>query len=296
MKRIGLYLFIIESWILGHAPGFILYGIADIVFFVLYHIIKYRKKVVFKNLRTSFPEKSEKEIKKIAIKFYHHLSDVLVENVALIKMPKRRIQRMIQFEETTIGEELLKKNKSIIGVAGHYGNWEVYFTLPQIIPHSVLGVYKPLNNKFFDKEFFKMRSKFGAIPVPMNDSFKLAIEYYRNNKPFFLGLVADQRPPKKGGHYWTNFLNHETAIFLGPEKIARKLNTAVVYAYHEKVKRGRYLIKFKMLFENAAETKDYEITETHLRFLENQILENPEYWLWSHNRWKHKRKKHEPMH
>lgn len=296
MKRIGYYLFIVESWLLGYAPKFILYGISDILFFVLYYVMKYRKKVVFKNLKNAFPEKSEKEIKKIALKFYHHLSDVLVENVALIKMSKKRIQKLIQYEETTLGEELLKKNKNIIGVAGHYGNWEVYFTLPQVIPHTVLGVYKPLNNKFFDKEFYKMRSKFDAVPIPMSDSFKLAIDYYRNNKPFFLGLVADQRPPKRGGHYWTKFLNQETAIFLGPEKIARKLNTTVVFIYHEKIKRGKYVIKFETLFENAADTKDYEITETHLRFLEKQINENPEYWLWSHNRWKHKRKPHEVIH
>ena len=224
------------------------------------------------------------------------MADVFVENIALIKMPKKKIRKFIQFEETSIGDELIKKNKNIVGVAGHYGNWEVYFTLPLIFRHSVLGVYKPLNNKFFDMEFFKMRSKYDAIPVPMNDSFKLAIDYYRNNKPFFLGLVADQRPPKKGGHYWTTFLNQETAIFLGPEKIARKLNTAVIFVYHEKVKRGKYVVKFKTLFENAADTKDYEITETHLRFLEKQIFEKPEYWLWSHNRWKYKRKKHEPMH
>ena len=296
MKRIGFYLFIVESWILSKLPKFILYRIADIVFIILYYIAQYRKKAVRENLQNSFPDKSYQEIKSIEKKFYRHLSDIFVENAALIKMSKKRIQKFIKIEETDLAQKLLDANKNIIGVSGHFGNWEVYFTRPLLFKHTVLGVYKPLNNKFFDNEFRKMRSKFNAVPVSMNDSFKMAIDYYRRKDLFFLGLVADQRPPKKGGHYWTTFLNQETAIFLGPEKIAKKLNTAVVFAYQEKVKRGEYLIKFKLLFEDVSKTSDYEITETHLRFLEKLIQEKPEYWLWSHKRWKHKRKPNEPLH
>jgi KDO2-lipid IV(A) lauroyltransferase len=290
MKRIGFYLFIVESWILSKLPKFILYFIADIVFFVLYYIIKYRRKTVAENLRNSFPEKSDQELKSIEKKFYHHLSDIFVENAALIKMSKKRIQSFIKIEDSDLVKDLYNANKNVIGVTGHYGNWEIYFTLPLVIKQTVLGVYKPLNNDFFDVQFLKMRSKFGAVPVTMNDSFKTVISYYRNNQLFFLGLVADQRPPKKGGHYWTRFLNQETAIFLGPEKIAKKLNTSLVFVYQQKIKRGEYLIKFTPLYEDVSKTNEFEITETHVRFLEKLIQENPEYWLWSHRRWKHKKK------
>ncbi|MFC2104905.1 lysophospholipid acyltransferase family protein [Bacteroidota bacterium] len=296
MKKIGVYLFIALSWLLSKAPQFILFGLADIIYVVLYYIIGYRKLVVYNNLRNSFPEKSEKEIKSIQKKFFHNLSDIFVENIALIKMSKKRVLQMVKFEETDLPEKLFKNKKSIIGITGHYGNWEVYLTLPEILPHIVLGVYKPLNNKFFDKQFYKMREKFDAIPVTMNDSYKTILNYKKKNELTFLGLVADQSPPKTGGNYWTTFLNQETAIFLGPEKIAKKLNAAVVFSYSEKIKRGKYLIKSKLLFENTSNCKEHEITESHVRFLESLINDNPECWLWSHKRWKHKRDPETPIH
>lgn len=289
MNKIGVYLFIALSWLLSKAPHFILYGLADLVYFVLYYLIGYRKKVVYKNLRNSFPEKTDQEIQVIAKKFFRHLSDIFIENIALIKMSQKRVLQMVEFENTDILENLIENKKNILGITAHYGNWEVFLTLPKIIPHVVLGVYKPLNNKFFDKQFYKMREKFDAIPVTMRDSYKTVLKYNKEGKPTFLGLVADQRPPKSGGHYWTTFLNQETAIFLGPEKIAKKLNAAIIFTYLEKIKRGKYRIKVKLLFEDTSICKEHEITETHVRFLENLINENPEYWLWSHKRWKHKR-------
>jgi len=296
VKNIGVYLFLVLSWLLSVAPEFILYGIANIVYFILYHLIGYRKQTVYENLRNSFPEKSNKEINQIAKKFFHHLSDLFVENCALITMSKKRILKLVTIEENDTIKELYKKNKSIIGVTGHYGNWETFMILPLISPHTVLGVYKPLNNKFFDKQFSKMRSKFGAIPVAMSDSYKTTLKYNKNNTLTFLGLIADQRPPKQGGHYWTTFLNQETAIFLGPEKIAKKLNSAVIFSYLQKIKRGKYIVKFELLFEDTDKCKEHEITDTYIRFLENLILEKPEYWLWSHKRWKHKREIEKNIH
>jgi len=296
VKRIGVYLFIALSWLLGRAPHFILYGLADITYIVLFYIIRYRKRVVYKNLRNSFPEKSEKEIKLIQKKFFHHLSDVFVENVALIKMSQKRVLQMVKFEETDIPEKLYNNKKCIIGVTGHYSNWEIYLTLPKILRHLVLGVYKPLNNKFFDKQFYKMREKFDAIPVTMNDAYKTVLKYNRENTLTFLGLIADQRPPKTSSNYWTTFLNQETAIFMGPEKIAKKLTAAIVFSYSQRIKRGKYLIKTKLLFEDVSNCKEYEITETHVRFLEELIIKNPELWLWSHKRWKHKRDPKTPLH
>lgn len=289
MNRIGVYLFLALSWLLSKVPNFILYVIADIVYLFLNYIIRYRKSVVYRNLKNSFPEKSKKEINILANKFYHHLSDTFIENIALIKMSKSRILKFVKIEESDTVKELYEKNKSIIGVTGHYGNWEAFLVLPLISSHQVLGVYKPLNNKFFDKQFYKMREKFGAIPVTMNDSYKTVLEHNKNDKLTLLGLIADQRPPKKSSKYWTSFLNQDTPVFLGPEKIAKKLNASILFLYLEKIKRGKYHFKSELLFEDVSNCSDHEITETYLKFLENLIVQKPELYLWSHNRWKFKK-------
>ena len=296
MKRIGVYLFQATSWILSRVPNFVLYGFADIIFMFLYYLIGYRKKVVFKNLKNSFPEKSVKELKSIQTKFYRHLSDVFIENIALIKMKPERISKMVEFKNHDILNDLYNQGKSIVGVTAHYGNWEIFITLPLFSPHTTLCVYKPLNNKFFDREFYKMRAKFGEVPVTMNDAYRAVLKFNRNNTLTILGLISDQRPPLKSSNYWTTFLNQETPVFLGPEKIAKKLNAAVVYTHVDKIKRGKYLLIPTLLYDEVKDCKEYEITEAHLRLLENYIREKPEYWLWSHKRWKHKRPPEVPIH
>jgi KDO2-lipid IV(A) lauroyltransferase len=289
VKKVGIYIFLGFSWLLANAPKFALYGFADFIYFILYYIIGYRKNTVYTNLTNSFPEKSDAEIKQITKEFYRQFSDTFVENIAIFKMSKKRILQMVKFEETDIYEKLYKNNKSIIGITAHYSNWELFLTLPEIVPHIVLGVYKPLQNRFFDKEFYKMRKKFGAFPITMNDTFRTVLKYHKENKLTFVGLIADQRPQRENIQYWTNFLNQDTPVFLGPEKIGRKINAAIVFMYLEKIKRGHYIIKTKLLLEDVSQCKEYEITETHLRSLEKLVLENPENYLWTHKRWKHKR-------
>ena len=288
-KKVGVYIFLGISWLLAKTPEFILYRFADLVYFLLFYVVRYRKKVVLLNLRNSFPEKSEDEIKRIEKKFYQHLGDTFVENFALLKMSKERILKMVEFEETDIYNNLYAKNKNVLGITGHYCNWEVFLTLPKIVNHTVLGVYKPLNNAFFDKQFYKMREKFGAIPITMNDTYKTVLRYYHEKKSIFVGLIADQRPLLINKKHWTNFLNQDTAVYIGPEKIAKKINSAVVFTYLKKIKRGKYLVKNNLLFEDVSQCKENEILETYLNFLEDLILKEPEYYLWSHNRWKHKR-------
>ncbi|HRW63477.1 MAG TPA: lysophospholipid acyltransferase family protein [Bacteroidales bacterium] len=289
MRRIGAYLYIAASWLLAHSPKFILYGVADFIYFILYKVIKYRKKVVIKNLTHSFPEKSEDEIIEITRKFFHHLSDLFVENMAIIRMSKKRFLSMVEYKNTELLNDLYSKNKSIVGIIGHYGNWEILPAISFFTQYEVLSVYKPLSNKFFDHEFFKMRRRLGSTPVSMNDTFKTIISYEREKKLYILGLIADQRPQKGRASYWTTFLNQETAVFLGPDKIARKFNSAVFYTHIDKIKRGKYLVEFTLLYENPKDCKEYEITERHVQILEEKIRQKPELWLWSHKRWKYKR-------
>lgn len=291
MKRVEYFLFQLLSWLLSRLPNFILYAIADIVYLFIYYIVGYRKNVVFKNLKNSFPEKSDNELKQIAIKFYHHLSDIFIENIALIKMKPERVEKMVDYESCkNIITDQYNKNKHVIIVTAHYNNWEFYLTLPILSQHKVLGIYKPLNDSFYDKLFFKMREKFGAFPITMSDAFRTVLQLFKDKELMLVGLIADQRPPKSSSNYWTNFLNQETAIFLGPEKIAKKINATLIFTYLEKVKRGKYKMICSSLFDDLSNYSEYEITELYVRFVEQLIIEKPEYWLWSHNRWKRKRK------
>jgi KDO2-lipid IV(A) lauroyltransferase len=289
VERIGTYLILVLSRFFNLIPKFILYRFADVFYIILFYLARYRKKVVYKNLRNSFPEKSDKEINRIAKKFYQHLSDTFTENCALLTMSKERVKNFIKIGDYGLLDDLYNKQKDVIGITGHYSNWEMFLVLPLISKHKVLGVYKPLNNKHFDKAFYKMRQKFGATPVKMHDTYKAVLQQKQNKQLTLLGLIADQRPQKKAGSYWTNFLNQDTVIYLGPEKVAKKLNASIVFLYLEKVKRGKYILRSKLLFEDPKVIEDHKITETHVRFLENMIKERPEFWLWSHNRWKHKR-------
>lgn len=290
MKKIGNLLFSSVSYFFAILPDFILFGIADIIYFITYYIIAYRKKVVFRNLKNSFPEKSDHEIKQTAKKFYRQLGDTMIENIALFSMSKKRVLQKVEFENTEILQNLYKNNKNIVGVSTHLYNWELMLAIPKVIPHQVLGIYKPLNNAFFDRQINKMRSKFGAIPVTMEESYKVILKNYKKQKLSFIGLIADQRPQKAHISHWTSLLNQEAPFYNGPEKIAKKINAAVVFLYLKRIKRGRYTIKFKLLFEDVSECKEHEITEKYAKVLEKTIQDNPAYWLWSHKRWKHKTK------
>ena len=156
--------------------------------------------------------------------------------------------------------------------------------------HVTIGAYKPLKNKHFENFINKSRQKFGGFPVPMHDVVRMALKMSQEGKPFFLGLISDQTPAKGDIRYWTTFLNQDTPVFLGTEKIAKKTNQPVLFCNMRKLSRGRYEVDFVVLTENPKDTKPYEITEMHVRELEKLIRETPEYWLWSHRRWKHKRK------
>lgn len=289
MKKIFFYIFYIFSWLLSILPLKIQYFIADFLYIILYYIIAYRKKVVYINLKNSFPEKSDKEIKSIAKKFYKHLADLFIENISFHFFSEKDILKRVKFTNIEILNNYYKQNKSVVAVLGHYGNWELYCGMPLITKHLNIGVYKKLSNKSFDDLFKKTRKKFGAEAVEMHNTFRTIIKYAKEGKLTFTGLISDQTPTKSEIHYWTKFLNQDTPIFLGVEKIAKKTNQPVVFMDMKKIKRGYYQVEIIKLFENPQETKEYEITEKHVRLLERIIKNKPEYWLWSHRRWKHKK-------
>lgn len=289
MKYIGIFAFEVFGRFLSILPKRGIYVFADFLYLVGYYVIGYRKKVVFQNLQNSFPEKTAGEIEKIARKFFHHLSDVMIENIAFLYIRPERIKQFVSVKNIELLHKHYQDNKNITGIIGHYGNWELLTTLPLHTSYTIMSVYKPLKNKFFDRKVYQMRQRLNCIPIPMKKVFKAVWEHEKKNQPYITGLVSDQSPPKRDINYWTTFLNQETAVFSGPEKIAKKFNHAVLFTVVHKIKRGSYQIEFIQLTEEAAKTKEHEITELYIQTLERIIREKPEYWLWSHRRWKHKK-------
>jgi Kdo2-lipid IVA lauroyltransferase/acyltransferase len=269
-------------------PFRVLYCFSDLLFLVFYYLVGYRKKVVFTNLRNSFPRKTEQEIAGIARKFYHHLTDILIESLKAFTMSEEAVVRRYTFGNRNIPDELYKRGRSVIVVAGHYGNWEwPGIAAGMQMMHKPIGFYKPLSNRFIDRYVRKTRVKGRARLASIANTAETFLTDWGEPAAYY--MVADQSPSSVRLALWTKFLNQDTAFLHGPEKYARLHNLPVVYAQIKKVRRGRYLADFILLEENTGGTRVGEITEKFKELLEKQILETPENYLWSHRRWKHKR-------
>lgn len=286
---IGYPVFYGIIWILTLLPFKVLYIISDFLSFITYYLIRYRKKVTLTNLKKSFPEKSSTEINKIAKKFYRHLFDLFLESFKLLQMNEEQILKRFDYKNPEVLDELYSKNKSIITVFGHYGNWEWLASLPLVTKYKVLAIYKPLANSSFDNFFIRLRGKFGIETVTIQQALRKILNFQQNKELTITFFLGDQRPMGRYIKYWTTFLNQDTPILLGVEKISKQTDQAVVFIDIQKKKRGFYEIVFIKLFENPKETEEFEITEKHIRILEKIIINRPELWLWSHRRWKHKK-------
>ncbi len=266
-----------------------LYLFSDFFYVIACYILHYRRAVVMENLQNAFPGKTEKERKKIARQFYHFLCDLIFESIKTLNISAKEMQRRIHFSTPKLLDELYRKGKQVFFATGHYGNWEWLATLEPIDPYHQATLYRPLNNKAFDKLMYRIRTGFGTDAVPTNQTIRYINQFINNKLLTILCFLCDQSPQKDVIQYWTNFLNQDTPVFLGLEKLARRYNAAVMYFEVRRVKRGYYLVDTTLITENAAETEPYEITERHTALLEETIRRNPQYWLWSHRRWKHKK-------
>lgn len=265
----------------------VLYVIADAFYLLLYKVVGYRKKVVRDNLKQSFPEKSEAELLDIEKRFYHYLADLIVETVKGFSIGKKELTKRMQFINRSVLDELVKDSKSAIMVMGHYGNWEWLCRASQLLAdNQMIVAYKPLSNPLFNDLMQKARTKYGVMSVPM---MQLPRVLKAQQKPYLLILVADQSPSDKNGNIWVPFLNRETAVMPGIEKLALKYKLPVYYNTIKRLKRGYYTCEFKLISSENENTNDGEITTLHTRALEKNIIEKPELWLWSHRRWKHKK-------
>ncbi|HKL02137.1 MAG TPA: lysophospholipid acyltransferase family protein [Cryomorphaceae bacterium] len=296
MNKIGFYLIYPFIHLLSRLPLRVLFVFSDVLFLVAYFVIGYRKDVVRDNLSKSFPEKSKKELRNIERKFYLHLCDSFVEWIFPLHRSGAEMEKYYRFLNPELLNELHAEGKGIVGVLGHYGNWEYLSTLPRFINHKVWAIYKKQKNPQFNKLITQLRSKYGVNMMTNKESIRRLITEARSGEITMTYFLADQSPMRGEIKYWTSFLNRETGVYLGAEQVARKLDMAVVFMDIRKIKRGRYEVEFKLLSKNPRENPEYEITEMHVRALENRIKAEPSWWLWSHRRWKHKPSKPEEAH
>lgn len=286
MKAIGFYIFNVFNWLFSVLPLRFLYFLSDLIYPLAYYIIRYRRRIVAKNIKNSFPEKSSCELKVLEKKFYRHFIDLFFETVKIRNISEKELKKRIQYKNLELLEEYFSKGKSVITILGHYGNWEWHVGFPLHSPHAPLASFLPLNNRYFNTWMIKLRRKFGAKLVPSTEVIKTVFELQKKRELFNCAFVADQSPQKGHTQFWTEFLNQETPVFIGPEKIARKFNFPVVYMRMSKLRRGYYEVDVVELCEHSSECAEFEITERHVRELENQIKQKPEFWLWTHRRWK----------
>lgn len=268
-------------------PLRVLYLLSDFAFIIIFYVIKYRRKVVRENLLNSFPEKSEEEINGIEKRFFRYLADLIFETVKMLSISEKEVFRRFTFTNTELLRKFESQNKSCLLAVGHYGNWEwCTIVTPLIVKSKPLIIYKPLNNNIFNEVFKRAREKSGTLMVRMKMTLREMARF--KNQLTVTVFATDQTPALADPHEWIKFLNQPTAIFMGIEKIARSTNYPVIFCDLNRVKRGYYSCDFKLVHDNPATTTDKEITLKHAKILENRIKQKPEFWLWSHKRWKFK--------
>ncbi len=286
MKKVFALLLLTIIFLFSKLPIAFLYKLSDIGFVFIYYIFRYRRKVVFENLKQSFPEKSNIDIHIIERKFYKHFCDIGIESIKNLSGDKETITKRVNFKNIELLQKLYAQEKSIILYASHYGNWEWLAVLPLYVSYRMIAFYQPLSNSTFDKLIKDSREKYGIVAVPSGKAFK-ALKEYSDKQELTLALVlGDQSPPANGPKVWLEFLNQETAFLPGANKIAKRLEHVVVYPYFSKTSRGYYEIEFKVIQPDRDDKRDNPIIQNYAEQLENNIIEDPGLWLWSHRCWK----------
>jgi KDO2-lipid IV(A) lauroyltransferase len=277
-------------WLISILPFRLLYAFSDFLYLLVFKIFGYRKRVVKSNLNLIFPEKSKEELNRITKAFYHHLCDMIVESIKSMTISESEMRKRFVFTNVEEIHKLEKINKSIVLMCGHYGSWEWIFILQKYVNHKGYAIYKRLANKYFDRLVKRIRAKYNSYLITTKETIPVLIEAKKNEVLTINGFVSDQSPKARKAYHWNDFMGIKVPIHTGAEMIAKKLDMAVVFFSVNKIKRGYYETTFKTLAINPKKYKDYEITDMFIKLVEKQIHEAPEYYLWTHKRWKHKDK------
>jgi KDO2-lipid IV(A) lauroyltransferase len=276
-------------WCISMLPFRILYIVSDGVYVLTYYIIGYRKKTVRENLALALPHLSEKERLVIEKKSFHHMCDVFLEMIKTLTISKSEMDKRYVFNNLEVYSDLEKKGKSIALLCAHYASYEWAVSMNHKITFEGYAVYKKINNRYFDKLVRDIRSKFKATLITTKETIPVMGKNFRSKKLGLYGLVSDQSPKLGSFFHWNKFMGIEVPIHTGGEMLAKKYDMNVIFLRTKKVKRGYYEATFEVLSDNTKEVPNYEITDQFLKLVEQQIYEQPEFYLWSHKRWKHRR-------
>ncbi|MEC8248252.1 MAG: lysophospholipid acyltransferase family protein [Bacteroidota bacterium] len=276
-------------WVTSMLPFRLLYCVSDGLYFILYRLVGYRKKTVSENLKLVFPEKSEAERKRIEKKFYHHLCDMILEVIKSMNIHKEDMKERFKFTNIEIIKDFEKRNKSISLMCAHYGSWEWIFILQAYTSHKTFAIYKRLNNKYFDRMIRKIRARYDTYLITTKETASVLTENKKKGLLTINGFAADQSPKKNKAYHWSKFMGIDVPVHTGAEMLSKKLDLSVVFFSVKRIKRGFYETTFKTLTEAPNNFEDYKITDQFIALVENQIYEAPEYYLWTHKRWKHRK-------
>lgn len=295
MKNLTYYLSFALWFIISLLPLWVFYRLSDGLYYLVYHVVRYRRRVVYANLRSSFPEKSEAEIERIAKDFYSFFCDYIVETLKFFSMGEKNIRKRMKFEGLNQVKEDFANGRSVSVYLGHYCNWEWISSLGLHLDEQCGQIYHPLENATLDRLFLYMRGRFKAQSIKMDDTFLTILKWKKEGRKNIVGYIADQVPGYNNIHYWADFLHHDTPVFTGAERISKIMDTTVYYLDVERPRRGYYTARFIKIADSLNEHPVFFATEQYFRLLEKNIQRAPQYWLWSHKRWKRTREEFNRM-
>jgi Kdo2-lipid IVA lauroyltransferase/acyltransferase len=288
MSRVFYPIIYALLWLITLLPLKVLYGVSDLLFLVIYYVVPYRKRVVRRNLENSFPHKSPEEIEQIAHRFYRYFTDFFIETVKSLNFPYHKHIRRFVFKNIEVLDQQYHQGRNVVLVSGHYGNWEWVNTIPKQMKHRFYYAARILKSSVSDRLINQLRQKHGCNLIPMEATYRKILGQVKQGEKLAIWLLADQRPPRRAD-YWTTFLNQDTAFFLGAARFVKKMDFTMVFMDIQRIKRGHYEVSFDVLSEGPTAMSDHELTELHVRKLESIINNRPEFWLWTHKRWKYKK-------
>lgn len=277
-------------WVFSRFPMRVLYIISDFFFFLVYYVFGYRKKVVLKNLELAFPEKTAQERAIIAKKFFKHFMDVIIESVKTFSISEKEILKRYQYKNPELVNKYAKEGRSIVLVGAHQGNWEWSICMALVLNIKCFGTYTKIKNKYFGKVIKESRGKFKGELVKTSKTIRNMQKNFSDQKQAAYILLSDQSPQVQKTFYWRDFFNIKVPVHTGAEMLSKRFNFVVINYSTKKIKRGYYETEFQLITDNPKEFENYTITDKYTELTEKNIREQPELYLWSHRRFKHRNK------
>ncbi|MDB2384854.1 lipid A biosynthesis acyltransferase [Polaribacter sp.] len=280
-------------WLLSRLPLRILYVFSTFFYWLVYYVVGYRKKVVFKNLKLAFPEKPDYELKLIQKKFYKHFIDILVESIKSFSISEKEITKRYQYKNPELINKYLEEGRSVCLLGGHLANWEwsinmpLFFTTPNI---DSFVAYTRLQNKYFDAKIRASRQRFGVEVCKSSKMISRIQEHISNNKQGVYGFLSDQSPQRHRAYHWYDFFNIKVPVHTGAEMLSKRFDMVLINYVARKTKRGYYEVEYQLIAEHPKNFEDYKLTERFTELMEENIRKQPEYYFWTHKRFKHRNK------